>query len=131
MIQRTCTLLTVTCLLLWGIAVPSSGGEKEDEKIGLPVENKKLTKMSEKIVRGMVYILDNKFIETPYHISIYPYNKEVLREILENIHPGPWEVYERPPGLAVLRALVAEDKTSGIYLIDIWGQYYSVAFVSC
>ena len=106
-------------------------GKKEDEKVGLLLEKKKLTKISEKIVRGMVYILDNKFIEAPYHISIYPHNKEVLREILENIYPGPWEVHERPPGLAVLRALVGEDKTSGIYLIDIWGQYYSVAIVSC
>jgi CMP-2-keto-3-deoxyoctulosonic acid synthetase len=79
----------------------------------------------------MVYILDNTFIEVPYHISIYPYNKGVLREILENIYPGPWEVHERPPGLAVLRALTEEDKTSGIYLIDIWVQSYSVAIVSC
>jgi hypothetical protein len=105
-------------------------GKDEDEKMELLIEKKKLSKFIEKIVRGITYLEDEKYIEGPYHIDFHAYNFEALRDILENIYPGPWEVFERPPGMAVLRATAQEDRMSGIYLIDIWGQLFCIAIVS-
>lgn len=104
-------------------------GENINGKVGLQLEEDKMKKITEKIVRGIMFIGNNKYIESPYHIDFHDYNFEALRNILENIHSGPWEVFERPPGLAVLRALAIEDKMSGIYLIDIWGQFFCTAIV--
>ncbi|MGB7573539.1 MAG: hypothetical protein WBN53_06725 [Thermodesulfobacteriota bacterium] len=105
-------------------------GKDEDDKMSLLIEKRKLSKFIEKIVRGITYLEDKQYIEYPYHIDFHAYNFEALRDILENIYPGPWEVFERPPGMAVLRATAQEDRMSGIYLIDIWGQLFCIAIVS-
>lgn len=122
----------------FGKDIPSRGiypgfeykGENEEGKVGLLLEKEKMERFAGKVVRGIMYIGDNKYIEDPYHIDFYAYNYDALRDILENVYTGPWEVFERPPGLAVLRAIVEEDKMSGIYLIDIWGQFYCMAIVN-
>jgi hypothetical protein len=106
-----------------------SKGENIDEQMGLPLEDGKIRKLTEKIVRGIMFISNNKYIESPYHIQYYAYNFDALRNVLKNVYPGPFEVFKRPPGLVVLRALAVEDKMSGIYLIDIWGQFFCVAIV--
>jgi hypothetical protein len=105
-------------------------GNKNDEKIGVLIRKNHLEKIAEKIVRGIAYIVDGKYIEKPYHIDFFAHNPTVLKDFLANVHPGPWDVFERPPGFAVLRALAVEDMVSGIYLIDIWGQFYCSAFVN-
>ena len=121
----------------YGKDVPDKGiypgfeykGENINGQVGLLLENDKMKQLTEKIVRGIMFIGNNKYIESPYHIDFHPYNFNALRDVLENVYAGPWEVFERPPGLAVLRALANEDKISGIYLIDIWGQFYCMAIV--
>jgi hypothetical protein len=104
-------------------------GENINEKMWLLLENEKMKKLTEKIVRGIMFIGNNTYIEDPYHIYFHAYNFDVLRNILENVYAGPFEVFDRPPGLVVLRAIAVEDKMSGIYLIDIWGQFFCTAIV--
>ncbi len=105
-------------------------GGPDDEQIGVLINKNHLVKMAEKIVRGLVFIVDKKYIEPPYHIDFYFYNKESFEHLLTHIHPGPWDLFDRPPGFAVLRVIADEDLTTGIYLIDIWGQYYCKAIVN-
>jgi len=107
----------------------SKGGPR-DEPVGVLIPVNHLTRIAQKIVKGIVYIVDKKYIEPPYKIKFYPYNKINVEIILTEIYPGPWDIFDRPPGFAVLRAVAKEDMTSGIYLIDIWGQLYCQAIVS-
>lgn len=121
----------------YGKDVPEKGiypnfeykGADGKEKIGLSVKRSHLEKFTEKIVRGITYLQDKKYIDAPYSIEFYKYNKDRVGYLLEHIHPGPWELFARSPGMAVLRATAIEDNTCGIYLIDIWGQLYLVALV--
>lgn len=121
----------------YGKDVPEKGiypnfefkGTDEKEKIGLLIRKSHLKKFTEKIVRGITYLQDKKYIDAPYYIQFYVHNRDSIRYLLEHIHPGPWELFVRGPGMAVLRAIAIDDNTSGIYLIDIWGQLYLVALV--
>jgi hypothetical protein len=121
----------------YGKDVPEKGiypnfefkGTNESDKVGLLIRKSYLKKFTEKIVKGIIYLEDKKYVEDPYYIQFYVHNRESIQYLLEKIHPGPWDLFARGPGMGVLRAVAVEDNMSGIYLIDIWGQLYLVAMV--
>jgi hypothetical protein len=83
--------------------------------------------MTEKIVRGLVYREDGRFIEAPYKMATYldgP-GAEVAKEMIQKAGKD----YKREPGFEIRRAIVDGDKHSAIYEITFWQQFKRYATV--
>jgi hypothetical protein len=104
------------------------------EKWGRPAEEQEAIKIlvdlfrrvTEKIVRGIFYVADEKFIESPYTVEFLPPdNVEAIRAALDQFGTS----YAREPGVVVRRAVVPEDGISSLFEIEFWGQVKTYAAV--
>jgi len=83
--------------------------------------------LTEKIVRGIFYVVDQKFIEPPYVVESFPLDPSTtgpVRELLDRFAG----TYAREPGIVVRRA-VTDDGVSSLFEIEFWGQFKSYATV--
>jgi hypothetical protein len=104
-------------------------GRPKAEQMAVQIPRASFTAMTEKIVRGLVYLEDSAFIEGPYKIETYIVDDEsakVCKEMLEKAG----EVFKREPGLETRRARVDGDKRTAIYEITFWQQFKTYATVS-
>ena len=114
--------------ILVGSAIPDEGvypglGERWDrpkeDQVALLFPAEKFKTVSEKIVRGFFYAHSKKFIEDPYKIQFFAINE--IQEINATFKRFGEEI-TRGPGLK-LKYAIAEDGISGIYEIELWGQF--------
>ena len=99
------------------------------DHVAVPIKKKSVDLLTEKIVRGITYIEDGRFIESPYQIDFFallegsaaPLNKVLARF---------GRTYDRGPGITVERAVVPEDQMTSVYRVDIWGRLKTYAIVS-
>jgi hypothetical protein len=88
----------------------------------------RVERLFEKIVRGIFYIEDRKFIEPPYAVDLYPLRDEhswAFTSLLDRFG----KTYAREPGIVVRRAVTKEDFTSSIFEIELWGMFRMFAMV--
>ena len=112
--------------------VPGMGerwGRPVEEQIAVLVPAESVRLMTEKIVRGIFYVEDEKFIEPPFKIDFFLLNDEAANE-WRQILDRHAVIFARPPGLVVRRAVVPEDKTSAMFEILFWQQFATYATVS-
>jgi hypothetical protein len=86
-----------------------------------------LNRLTEKIVRGIFYMVDRKFIEPPFVVESFPLHPSTsgpVRELLDEFGV----TYARP-GIVVRRA-VTDDGISSLFEIEFWGQFKIYATVS-
>jgi hypothetical protein len=104
------------------------GGPPED-RLALLIPADGFHRLTEKIVRGIYYVMDNgKFIEPPFAVEsfpLHPANSEQIRDILAKFGI----TYAREPGIMVRRA-VTDDGTSSLLEIELWGQVKIYAAVT-
>lgn len=101
----------------------------ESEQVAVSVSARGLKQLTEKLVRGLTYLLEEKFIETTHEIEHFVVTDEgasEFRAVLDRF--GTF--HERPPGLRIRRAVIPEDRVSGIFEIEIWGQLKLYATVT-
>jgi hypothetical protein len=79
-------------------------------------------KLSEKIVRGIFFIEDNRLIQPPYHIDFYALTDETAKPIMEMLQKYG-TVHAHEPGIVVSRAVTPEDSVSSFFCIEIWGRF--------
>ncbi len=103
--------------------------DQEAERVAVPISATALRRLTEKIVRGITYIEDGKFIDRPYRIEQYVLSDEGARPIKEILQRFG-KAYERGPGINVMRAVVPEDQMSAMYGIEIWGRLTAYAILS-
>ena len=104
-------------------------GIHDQVRVAVPVSATSIRRLVEKIVRGITYIEDHKFVEKPFEVQQYVLTDEgagPLKAMLERFG----QVYERGPGLVVVRAVVPEDGITALYSIEIWGRFKGYAFLS-
>jgi len=84
-----------------------------------------------KIVRGIFYIEDQKFIEPPYVIEFHTFvpNDEVAVQF-EAWLTQYGIIYSREPGLVVHRAVTPEDGLTSLFKITFWEQLSMYATVT-
>ena len=107
-----------------------------EEKWGRPPEQQNIVtfpvrsvqRLSEKIVRGIFYIEDGKFIESPYVIETFAIRDERALQA-NSVLDKFGQLYAREPGIVVYRALSQEDAMSSIFKIEIWQQFKMYASV--
>jgi hypothetical protein len=97
------------------------------EQLAVQIPRSGVDKMTEKIVRGLVYREDGRFIETPYEVSTYVDGAEAdfAREMIQKAG----KEYKREPGLEIRRATVDSDPRTAIYEITFWKQFKTYATV--
>lgn len=91
------------------------------ESMGIPISPEKLTKLGYKLVRGITYIVDKKFIEKDYEIEVHFLHDSSAKQFIEKINKYG-QVYHRGPGVTVGRAIPDDDKNSPAFYIEIWGK---------
>jgi hypothetical protein len=123
--------------LLEGAEIPDEGiyprlGERwqrdmqDQAAITVPAESFRL--LTEKIVRGIFYVEDKKFIDLPFKIEFFALDSEAAQPIREPLDRFG-KVYAREPGIIVRRAVVPEDGISSLFEIEFWGQFTTYASV--
>jgi hypothetical protein len=124
--------------LLEGPNIPQTGiyptlGEKwgraPGQGIAVRIPADSFRRLTEKIVRGIFFLEDKKFIEPPYHILFFALDDagaQPARELLDRAGV----TYTREPGIVVKRAVVPEDGISSIFEIEFWGQFKTHASVT-
>jgi hypothetical protein len=123
---------------LHGDAIPDHGqfpglgyrwphGGEEPVAVLVPAES--FTRITEKIVRGIFYIEDQKFIEPPYNIDVHVLAEED-GQYFEQVTHKFGTVYAREPGLTVRRAVAPEDGMSALFAVTFWRQFKTYATVS-
>lgn len=97
----------------------------------LPFSVENLKALGEKFIRGIYFVLKQRYIPTNYRIEICFAKKEHSDE-LENLLKQYGAQYHSGPGLLIGIAMVPKDDMSGLYKITIWGKMFFYAFVySC
>lgn len=86
------------------------------------ISEDEVSKISEKIIRGIAYIADKSFIEDTHEIKTFVLEEPNAAEIRQLIEEGG-VVFDQRPGLVVTRRLVDNEKVSGLYRIEIWGRF--------
>ena len=86
-------------------------------------------RITEKIVRGITYLEDQRFIEPPHKIQFFALDDESARPLTE-LTERFGTVLAREPGIVLKRAVVPEDGISSLYEIEFWKQFKTHATVS-
>ena len=120
-----------------GDQIPSHGffpglGDRwamSDERVAVPIPKLSFKRVTEKIVRGVFYIEDKKFIEPPYKIDFYAVEDRDAT-LVERMLDQFGSEYAREPGIVVRRAIAHEDGVSAVFAITSWQQFKTYAVVS-
>jgi hypothetical protein len=134
---RTARLAKIMSERLTGDQIPTVGIypgfhdrwiQPSSERAALRIPKANFEKLTEKIVRGIFYLSDRRFIEPPYSITFYalPQLPSELTEVLRQ----HGQVFAHEPGIRVTRAVAIEDGISSLFEIEIWGTFRMHASVS-
>ena len=86
-------------------------------------------RITEKIVRGIFYIEEQKFIEPPYKVDFFALISEDAAFIEQTLDKFG-TVYAREPGIVVRSAVASEDGVSSLFAIEFWKQFKTYASVT-
>ncbi len=99
-----------------------------EEQTALRIYAHELERIVNKIIKGIVFIEDNRFLETSTeieHLVVSAEDAKPLEELLSKYGSR----HSREPGIEVVRAAAPEYGVSTIYKISIWGQWILYASV--
>jgi hypothetical protein len=123
--------------VLEGPEVPTTGiypfvGERRDplagEDVAVRIPATSFRRLTEKIVRGITFVEDEKYIEPPFCIEFHALDEDGaqhVRRLLDEFGV----TYSREPAIVVRRAVSPDDGISSIFEIEFWGQFKTHAFV--
>jgi len=103
-------------------------GRPPERQVAVSIPKKSVDRLFEKIIRGLAYLEDGRFIEPPHTVSLYPLGQAdapVFTSLLDKFGT----VHARGPGIVVRRAVSPEDGLSAIYEITVWGMFQTYAVV--
>ena len=110
---------------------PGFGIQKDveyDRYEAVLMEKAMLEEFISKVVKGLTYRLNHTYLEATHQITIFPPDdntKSVFDPILERYG----NLFDRGPGLSIIRALAAEDPMSSIWKIVLWNKLITYATV--
>jgi hypothetical protein len=93
-----------------------------DQQTSVPISAKGIRRINEKIIKGIFYLEDKRYVERPFKISSWAVHESAAGYVKALLDKFGTE-YAREPGILVHRAVAPEDSMSSVYFIDIWGQF--------
>lgn len=103
--------------------------QAEADQVAITISAHGLKQLTEKVVRGLTYLEEGKFIESTHEIENFVVNEAGASEFRAALDRFG-TTHERLPGLRIRRAAIPEDRLSGIFEIEIWGQLKLYASVT-
>ena len=85
----------------------------------IPVEL--FEKVTEKIVRGIMYVETGRFIEPPLRVQFFPDGPNMPSSEFAQVIRTHGKTLERQPGIQINHAIAPEDGFSGFFEIVFWG----------
>jgi len=110
---------------------PGFGPEEwpNEPLLAIPVPKRAIDRLVKKIVRGITYVEDGKFIEDT-HVIEPQFMHEESAGFLHEQFTRFGKRFERKPGLVIERCVTPEDGVSSMYRIEIWGRLCVYASVT-
>jgi len=114
--------------LLIGNDIPTEGiypglgerwGRPKGSGIAFIIPERSLRLLTEKIVRGIAYVDDRKFIEPTHTIEFYAIHDKDANPVKELLAQYGKE-YARGAGIKIVRALLPDDGVTAVMSIEIW-----------
>ena len=99
---------------------PYAGTHPEDQ-IGIGLPAGALEALTNKIVRGITYVLDGNYIGTSHEIRVFLWDEITAAPFRMQLSRFG-EHHHRGPGISVTRAVPHDDPISGMFEIQIWGR---------
>jgi hypothetical protein len=99
-----------------------------EDQIGIGLPKDGIEALVEKIVRGITYVLDGKYIEDDHKIEIF-FQHEADAGPFQTVLSRFGKQHHRGPGISVARAVPQDDPVSGVFEIEIWGRFKAWATV--
>jgi len=85
------------------------------------VSKTSLEALGQKLIRGITYVVDQKFIEPSHKIEIFFLRDQAAQPIIDMINLYGAQ-YHRGPGIRIGRAVAGDDPSSALFEIEIWGK---------
>lgn len=104
------------------------GSPPPEHQRAITIKAKSVHRLAEKMVRGIFYLEDNRFLEPPYTVSSYAIHDWDAAPFVTLLQQYG-SIHAHGPGIVVRRALATEDKTSSVFSIDIWSTFKMFATV--
>ena len=95
---------------------------------GVLVAESDLKMLGEKLVLGITYVVDHRFIEKDHQVEVFFLRDEAAEQILTQLNKHGVR-YECGPGITVLRAVPHDMSTAALFAIEIWGRLHMYAAV--
>lgn len=96
-------------------------GFPAEDQPGVPITHSDLVMLGEKIVRGITYVVDGRFIEKDHKVEVFFIRDDAAVHIVAQLQQHG-TVYEREPGIKVTRVVPHDMPTSALFSIEIWGR---------
>lgn len=103
-------------------------GRPNEDQVALHVNASHLRRVVEKLVKGIAFIEDGRYLDGQTEIEHYVVAKEGAAPI-EEVLAQFGKAHSREPGIEVVRAVTPDDGVSALYKITIWGQFVMYASV--
>ncbi|ODS00556.1 hypothetical protein AUC68_15010 [Methyloceanibacter methanicus] len=99
------------------------------ERSAILVPKKHFERITEKIVRGIIYVEDGRLVQQPYKIEFFVFADDAT---------NPWmaafdrcgKVYAREPGIVVRRVVAEDDGLTSLFEVKFWRQFKTYASVT-
>jgi hypothetical protein len=103
---------------------PTAGTEAaraRSDQIPFLIPKELFEKVTEKIVRGIVYVETGRFVEPPLRIQFFPDGPDMPSSEFVQVIRTHGKTLERQPGIQINHAIAPEDGVSGLFEIVFWG----------
>jgi hypothetical protein len=97
-------------------------GQTYTKYTGIPVPEAGLKKLTTKIVKGMTYVIEGKYIDENYDIETYFLNDQDFDDLLTMLNKYG-ATFERGPGVVVQRAVPYDRPDAAWFYVQVWGRF--------
>lgn len=99
------------------------------EQFPISISKDKLERFAEKIIRGAFYLINNKYIESNYEITVFVPAENVPQQCRQKLRQYGKE-YNCGPGVYVIMAVCSDDNYSSLLEIAIWDRFRFYSIIS-
>lgn len=103
---------------------PTAGAkaaQASDDPVPFLIPKELFEKVTEKIVRGIMYVETGRFIEPPLRVLFFPDGPDMDTSEFVQVLRAHGKAVERGPGIKINYATAVEDGMSGLFEIVFWG----------
>lgn len=100
----------------------------DSERMAVTISKKSIERLGEKIVRGILYLESGVYIDESYKIHVFALTDDGAAPFVELANKFG-QAHSIGPGIEVIKATVADDGISSIFVVTIWGRFKTYILV--